>query len=249
MGPKDSRDSTETDGNIHPAGKGKGKAQRSRTPSNTSLGDLTPEKVDTATVAVHHIYKIFRLLQECGGEISDVENIHGLSIQQQARIDELETALDDLMFRKDQEMERLRDENDSHRANARQFKHDREELEEERASIEDTHNAIQSKMDKQKEIEINKAKHEFSDKFKTKTKQIKEEYEEKIQTLKRDQTERDNTIKKLEEKNAQAQKDLEQQTTNLEIDKRGLHSHVMRLEADLQQINAASAASPQTPEF
>ena len=82
MGPKDSRDSTETDGNIHPAGKGKGKAQRSRTPSNASLGDLTPEKVDTATVAVHQIYKIFRLLQECGGEISDVENIYGLSIDQ-----------------------------------------------------------------------------------------------------------------------------------------------------------------------
>ena len=79
--------------------------------------------MDTATVAVHHIHKIFRLLQECGGEISQVEDIYGLSIRQQARNDKLETALNDLMFLKDQDMERLRDENDFYKANACQFEH------------------------------------------------------------------------------------------------------------------------------
>ena len=56
-------------------------------------------------------------------------------------------------------------------------------------------------------------------------------------------------IKKLEEKNAQAQQKLNQQKESLELDKRSFQSHIMRLEAELHQINAALTVSPQTPEF
>ncbi|KAL8689490.1 MAG: hypothetical protein Q9218_004851 [Villophora microphyllina] len=249
MGPRDSRDSSETNGNVHPAGKGKGKAKISRTSSNASLGDLTPEAVDTGIAAVRQIAKILRFAQSYHEEIGDVEGIYGLGIRQQARIDELETTVTNLAFRKNQEMARLRDENDAYQANARQFILEREELERQQASMDDARKAMQSKMERQKEMEINRAKQEFSDQSLTRVKQIREELEKKIHALETQNDGLKDTIKKLEEKNIQAKKDLKKQKESLELDKRSSQSHIMRLESELNQINAASAVSPQTPEF
>ncbi|KAI4101659.1 MAG: hypothetical protein L6R37_004845 [Teloschistes peruensis] len=141
MGPRDTRDSTETDGNVHPAGKGKGKAKISQTSSNASLGDLTPEAVDTGIAAVRQIAKILRFAQGYHEEIGDVERICGLGIRQQDRIDELETT-------KGSRDAKLRDENDAYQANARQFLLEKEELERLRASIDDARKAIQSKIER-----------------------------------------------------------------------------------------------------
>ncbi|KAL8734049.1 MAG: hypothetical protein Q9166_001810 [cf. Caloplaca sp. 2 TL-2023] len=249
MGPRDTRDSTETNGNVHPAGKGKGKAKISRASSNASLGDLTPEDVDTGIAAVHQIAKILRFAQGYQEEIDDVEAIYGLGIRQQARIDELETTVTNLAFGKDQEMAKLQDENDAYQANARQFMLDREELERQRASMDDTRKAMQSKMERQKEMEINRAKQEFSDQSSTRVKQIREELEKKIQTLEKETNELKGTTKKLEDKNIQAKQDLKKQKESFELDKRSSQSHIMRLESELNQINAASTVSPQTSEF
>ncbi|KAL8723060.1 MAG: hypothetical protein Q9181_007362 [Wetmoreana brouardii] len=249
MGPRDSMDSTESNGNVHPAGKGKGKAKIPRTSSNASLGDLTPEAVNTGIAAVRQIAKILRFAQGYHEEISDVEGIYGLGIRQQARIDELETTVTNLAFRKNQEMAKLRDENDAYQANARQFMLEREELECQRARMDDTRKAMQSKMEKQKEMEINRVKQEFSDQSHTRVKQIRAELEKKIQALEAQNDGLKDTIKKLEEKNTQAKKDLKKQKESLELDKRSSQSHIMRLESELNQINAATAVSPQTPEF
>jgi len=104
-------------------------------------------------------------------------------------------------------------------------------------------------VEKQKEKEISKAKQEFSNRFKTKVKHIREELEKKIQALETENDGLKDAIKKLEEKNIQAQEDLNQQKESLELDKRSSQSHIMRLEAELDQINAASTVSPQTPDF
>ena len=64
-------------------------------------GDLTPEAVDTGIAAVRQIAKILRLVQGYHKEIGDIEGIYGLSICQQARIDELETTVTSLAFRRD----------------------------------------------------------------------------------------------------------------------------------------------------
>ena len=249
MGPRDSRDSTETNGNVHPAGKGKGKAKISRASSNASLGDLTPEAMDAGITAVHQISKILHFVQVYHEEISDVESIYGLGIRQQARIDELETTVANLAFRKDQEMAKLRDENDTYQANAHQFMLEREELERQQAGMDDVRNAMQLKIERQKEMEVNEAKQGFSDKSKTRVKQIKEELEKRIKALETDKDRLKDAIKKLEEKNVQAQKDLNQQKESLELDKRSSQSHIMHLESELCQINAASTVSPQTPDF
>ncbi|KAL8702671.1 MAG: hypothetical protein Q9201_004157 [Fulgogasparrea decipioides] len=249
MGPRDSSNSTETNGNVHPAGKGKGKAKISRTSSNASLGDLTPEAVDTGIAAVRQIAKILRFAHGYHEEISEVDGIYGLGIRQQARIDELETTVTNLAFRKDQEMAKLREENDGYQANARQFILEREELERQRANMDDARKAMQSKIERQKEMEINRVKQEFSDQSHTRVKQIREELEEKIQALETQNNRLKVTIKKLEEKNTQVKKDLKKQKESLELDKRSSQSHIMRLESELSQINAASAVSPQTPEF
>lgn len=249
MGPRESRDSTETTGNVHPAGKGKGKAKISRTSSNASVGDLTPEAVDAGIAAVRQISKIFHFMQSYHEEISDVESVYGLGIRQQAQINDLETTMTNLAFGKDQVMAKLRDENDAYQANARKFEREREELKREQASMDDTRKALQSKMERQKEMEINEAKREFEDKFKTRTKQIREELEKKIQALQTDKDELKDTVKKLEEKNIQAREDLIRQKEGLELDKRTSQSHIMRLESELNQINAASTVLPQTPGF
>lgn len=249
MAPRDPRDSTGTNGNVHPAAKGKGKANISRTSSNASLRDLTPETVDAGIVALRQISKILIFAQGYHEEISDVESIYGLGIRQQAQIEELKTTVSNLTSQKDQEMTRLRDENDAYQANVQQFMRERDELEREKASMDDARKAMQSKMERQKEVEINKAKQEFSEKLKTKAKQIRDELEKKIQALETDKDGLKDANKKLEEKNIQAQKDLKKQRESLELDKRSSQSHIMRLESELHQINAASTVSPQTPEF
>ncbi|KAL8800744.1 MAG: hypothetical protein Q9182_004949 [Xanthomendoza sp. 2 TL-2023] len=230
MGPRDTRDSTEPDRNVHPAGKDKGKAKISWTSSNASLGDLMPEAVDTGIAAVRQIAKILRFAQGYHEEIGDVERIYGLGIRQLDRIDELETTVTNLAFRRDQEMAKLRDENDAYEANARQFLLGKEELERQRAKI-------------------NRAKQGFLDQSNTRVNQIRAELEKKIQAL---ETEKDgfrDTTKKLEEKNIQAKKDLKKQKESFELDKRSSQSHLMRLESELNQINTASKGSRQTPGF
>ncbi|KAI4268884.1 MAG: hypothetical protein L6R38_007691 [Xanthoria sp. 2 TBL-2021] len=246
MGPRDSRDSSETNGNVHPAGKGKVKAKISRASSNASLGDLTPEAVDTGIAAVRQIAKILRFVQGYHEEIGDVEGIYGLGIRQQAQIEELETTVANLTFRRDQEMAKLQEKNDAYQANIRQFTLEREELERQRASMDDTRKAMQSKMERQKEMEINRAKQEFSDQSNTRVKQIRDELEKKIQALETENNRLKETIKKLEEKNIQAKKDLKEQKESFQLDKRSSQSHIIRLESELNQINAASTASPQT---
>ncbi|KAL8844188.1 MAG: hypothetical protein Q9205_006278 [Flavoplaca limonia] len=249
MGPRDTRDSTETNGNVHPAGKGKGKAKISRASSNASLGDLTPQAVDTGIAAVRQIAKILRFVQGYDEEIADVEGIYGLGIRQQARIDELENTVTDLAFRKNQEMAKLQEKNDAYQGNVRQFSLEKEELERQRASMDDTRKAMQSKMERQKEMEINRAKQGFSDQSNTRVKQIREELEKRIQVLEIEKDGLKDTTKKLEEKNIQAKKDLKRQKESFELDKRSSQSHIMRLESELNQVNAASTVSPQTPEF
>ena len=61
-------------------------------------------------------------------EIDNVERVYGVGIHQQARIDELETMVTDLTIRKDQEMARLLDENESYKSDIHQLKLDREKL-------------------------------------------------------------------------------------------------------------------------
>ena len=235
--------------NVHPSGKDKGKAKISRTSSNDSLRDLAPENVDAGIAAIRQIAKILSFAQVYHEEISDVESIYGLGIHQQVRIEELETTVTNLAFRKDLEMEKLRDENDTYQANARQLTLEREKLEREQASMDDVRKAMQLKMERQKEMEINKAKQEFSDQSKTSVKQMREELEKKIQALETDKDGLKDAIKRLEEKNVQIKKDLKKQKESFELDKRSSQSHIMRLESELHQINAALTVSPQTPEF
>ena len=249
MGPRDSRDLTEANGKDLPVGRGKGRAKISRASSNASFGVLPSEDVDAGIVAVRQISKILRFAQSYHEEIGDVESTYGLCIRQQAKIDELNTTVNDLMFRKNQEMIRLQDESDAYQASACQFERERETLREEQASWDATCKAMQSKMKRQKEMEISEAKQEISDKFKTKVKQIKEELEKKIQDLKIDKDGLEDAIKKLEEKNAQTQQNVNKQKEGLELDKRSSQSHIMRLEAELRDINAALTVSPQTPEY
>ena len=183
MGPRDSRGSAETNGNVHRAEKGKAAATISRSSSNDSLRDLTPEAVDKGIAALREIGRILSFAQTYHNEIGVFESIHGLNISQKERIEKLETMVDELIFRKDRETERLRDENTEYRANAHQLEREREELEREQATIDDRRQPMQSDMERQKEKGINEAKQEFSDKFKTKTKQIREESEKKIKAL------------------------------------------------------------------
>lgn len=146
-------------------------------------------------------------------------------------------------------MARLRDQNDAYQAEARRFERERGELEREQASIDDTLKTMQSKLETQKEMEINEAKQGFSDKFKTRVKQIREEHEKKILALETDKAGLKNAVKKLEQEKIQAQEDLNHEKESLELDKRSSQSYIMCLESEIHQINAASAVSAQTPEF
>ena len=249
MGPRDSRDLTETNGKDHPVGKGKGRAKIPRASSNASFGDLPSEAVDEGIVAVRQISKILRFANGYQEEISDVERIYGVCIDQQARIDELNTTVNDLMFRKNQEMTRLQNENDAYQASACQIQRERETLEKEQASMDDARKAMQSKMKRQKETEVSEAKQGFSDKFKSQVKQIREELEKKIRDLETNKDGLQDALKKLEEEMARTQQNLNQQKAGYEVDKRSSQSHIMRLEAELHQINAAITVSPQTSEY
>lgn len=249
MAPRNPKDSTETNGNVHPGEKGKGKAEIPRISSNSSLRELPPDALDAAVAAVGKISKILYFVQGYHSEISDVEGIYGLGIRLQARIDELETSLTDHAFRKDQEMARLQDENDKYQAKARHFERKREELEQEQESIDDTLKAMQSKMDTQKEKEINEAKQAFTDKYKSRIKQIKEDLEKKIQVLEIDKAGLKDAVKRLEQEKVQGQEDLNELKESLELDKRSSQSYILRLESQLRQINAALTVSAQTPEF
>ena len=246
MGPRDSKDLTEANGTVHSAGNGKGRIKISRNSSNASFRDL-PSDTETGIAALHQVYKILRFAQIYHEEISDVESIHGLSIRQQAQIDDLNTTVSHLMFRKDQEMTRLRDENDKYQADAHQFERERAKLKQDQASIDDTRKAMQAKMKRQKEIEINQAKEE--DKAKTKVKETREMFEKKIENLETDKDGLKDAIKKLEEKNKRAQEDFNLQKKCLELDKRVSQSHIIRLEEEIHQISAAVTVLPQTPEF
>ncbi|KAL9130437.1 MAG: hypothetical protein Q9217_001360 [Psora testacea] len=86
-------------------------------------------------------------------------------------------------FGKDQEITKHRDENDVYQANPREFERERGELKREQACK------------------------KISDKFKSRTKQIREELEKKIQALQTDIDELKDARKKLEKKNIQAQED------------------------------------------
>ena len=244
-------DLTETNGKDHPVGKGKGKgrAKIPRASSNASFVDLPSEAVDAGIVAVRQISKILHFAHGYHEEISDVESIYGVFIRQQAKVDELNTIVNDLMFRKDEEMIRLQKENDAYQASACQFEREKETFRKEQASVDDTRKAMQSEMKRQKETEISEAKQDISNKSKTRVKQIREELEKRIQDLKMDKDGLKDAIRKLEEKNAQTQQNLNQQKEGLELDKRSSQSHIKRLEAQLHEINAALTVSPQTPEY
>ena len=249
MGPRDSNDLTETNGNDHPVRKGKRRANISRASSNASFGVLAPEAVDAGIVAVRQISKILHFAHGYHQEISDVESVYGLCIDQEAKIDELNTTVNSLMFRKDQEMIRLQDENDAYQARTCHFEKERETLRKEQAGVDDARKAMQSKMKRQKEVEIGQAKKDILDNFKTEVKQIRERLEKRIQDLETDKNGLKEAIKKLEEKNAQSQQDLNKQKVGLELDKRSSQSHIIRLEAELHEINAALMVSPQTPKY
>ena len=246
MGPKDS---TEPNGNDQPVGKGKARAKISRASSNASFGELPSEDMDMGITAVRSILKILRFVHGYQEDINDAEGMYGVNIRQLARIEELDATVHDLMFRKDQEMTRLRSENDAYRASARELELEKEKLKQERANMDDTRKAMQSKMKRQKEMEISEAKQELSAKSKTEIKQIREELEKKIQDLETNQAGLKDAIKKLEGENAQAQQALNQQKESLELDKRSFQSHIIRLEEELGQIKVASMVSPQKPAF
>ena len=249
MAPRGLKDSTEANGNAHSGENGKGKAKISQNSSNASLRDLTPETVDKGIASLRQLFKILHFVQGYREEISDVESIYDLGITQHAQIEELETTVANLAFRKDQEMAKLRTENDAYKATARQIKREREELKLEKASMDDKRHAMQSKMERQKNLEIEKAKQDFSDDCETTVNEVREELGKKIQNLEKSKSGLKDAMEKLEKKNIQVQEDLNQQKKSLELDKRSSQSHIMRLELELHQIKAASTVSPQTPEF
>ena len=253
MGPRDSRGSADTNGNGnghgHSAGNGKAARTISRISSNDSLRDLTPEAVDKGIAAMREICRMLSFAQAYHNEIDVIESIHGLNMKQKDRIEELEAMVDHLMFRKDREMERLRDENKEYQNNAHQLKREREELEREQAAMNETRREMQSDMERQKEKGIKEARQEFSDKYKTKMKQMREEFEKKIKAVEIERDGLKDNLKELEEKKIKVQKDVNQQKRDSEIEKRSFQSHIMRLESELHYINAASIVAPQTPEF
>lgn len=246
MGP---RDSTERNGNAQSNGRGKPKAKITRSSSSTSLRDLTQEDVDVGINAVCHISKILCFMQTYQEEIDDVERVYGLGIHQQARIDELENIVTDLTVRKDQEMARLLNENDSYKADVHQLEVDREKLNKEKASMHDTRTAMQLDIQRQKEEEIAEAKKQLSEKATAKIRRTKEELEKKIKIIETEHNELKDIIQKLEEKNIQAQKNFDEQTECFLIEKRSSQSYIRSVESELRQFKALSNVSSQTPQY
>ena len=246
MGP---RDLTERHGNAHSNRRSKSKSKITRNSSSASFQDLTQEGVDVGMNAVRSISKILHFMQGYKGEIEDVESIYGVGIRQQARIEELDSIVTDLTFRKDQETARLYDENESYKADVHRLDLDREELEREKASMNDTRMAMQSDMQRQKEDEINEAKKQLSDKATAKIKWIKEELEKKVKTLEAENNALKDDIKTLKEKNKQAQKDFDEQKDSFQIDIRSFQSYIRSVESELLRMKALSTVSPQKPQF
>ena len=246
MGP---RDSTERNGSAHSSGRGKSKAKLTRSSSTTSLRDLTQEDVDGGINAVRHISKILCFMQAYQEEIDDVERVYGLGIRQQARIDELETMVTDLTLRKDREVARLLDENHLYKADIHQLELDREKLDMEKASMNDTRAAIKSDLQRQKEEEIGEAKRQLSENATARVKRTKEELEKKIKTLQMEHNGLRDAIKILEDKNVQAQKNFNEQEESFQIEKRSSQLYIRSIESELRMVKALSTVSPQKPQF
>ena len=246
MGP---RDSTERNGNTHSNGKGRPKAKTTRSSSQTSLRDLTQEDIDVGIDAVRHVSKILCFMHAYHEEIDNVERVYGISINQQARIDELETMVTGLTVRKDQEMARLLDENDSYKAGVHQLELDREKLETEKASMDNTRTAMHSDMQRQKAEEIEEAKKILSEKAVARMKRTREELEKKIKILETENNALQGAVRTLEEKNLQCQKNVDEQKESFQIEKRSSQSYIRSIELELSQIKALSTVSVQTPQF
>lgn len=246
MGP---RDSSERNGNAQSNERGTPKAKITRSSSSTSLRNLTQEDVDVGMNAVCHISKILCFMQTYHDEIDDVERVYGLGIQQQARIDELETMVTGLTVRKNQEMARLLDENYSYKADVHQLELDKEKLDKEKANMAATRTAMQSDMQRQKDEEVGEAKKQVSEKATARIKRIKEELEKKIKIQETENKGLRDSIQTLEKNNIEAQKNFDEQREGFQIEKRSSQLYIRSVETELRQIKALSTVSPQTPQF
>ncbi|KAL9628349.1 MAG: hypothetical protein Q9164_007309 [Protoblastenia rupestris] len=249
MGPRDSRDWDEKNGNVHSAAKGKGKAKISRNPSDISRKDMTQEEVNVALGAVREMSRILYFSQAYQEDIRDVESVYGLGIRQQVRINELESMVTNLTFRKDQEMARLIEENDAYKSDVHQLELDRKELEREQASMNEERKALHLEMQRQRDEEISKAKQQLSERARAICKQTKEDFEKKIGALEAEKNGLKNTNNALEEKDKQAKKDLKELKESFDIDKRSSQSHIKQVESELREFRTLSKFSSQTPQF
>lgn len=249
MAPRNIKDSAETNMNGNTGGKGKGKEERSMNSSTASLPHLTAETLDKGVEAVRRMSKVLSFMQTWNEELDSVQDLYGLSMRQQDRIDELDTLVNELIFRRDQEFEKLKKENGTYKAKDEQFKSDQERLKIEIADMDATRIAMQVKVDKQKEIEIEKMKKHIDSEANAKIKQTEKDAGKKIQALESNKDGLKNEIKTLKEKTKQAREDLKTQKEGLEMEKRSFQAHIKNLETELQQIKATSIVSPRTPDF
>ena len=249
MAPRDSRDAREANGNRSPMEKGKGKRNISQSSSIDSLANLTPESLSEGITITRQMSKYLTFVQSYREDIDKVEKIYSIGLRQEDRIKELEATVACLNFQKDKEMIRLSHENDTCRDNAQKLKLEREKLEQDQASMSDRHEAMQSDMEKKRDKEIAKAKKEISEKSEASVKQVKEDFKKRIHDLETGKQELKDVNKMLEERITQTQNDLKKQIDTLELEKRSSQLHIKHLESQLQQINAASTVSMQTPDY
>lgn len=193
--------------------------------------------------------KIFYFVQGHQQEISDVEDIYDLNIRQQQKIDELDAMVTSLTWRKDKEMTRLFEENDTYRANFHQLEQDKKKLESEKANMSSKRVAMESEMQRQKKTEIDEAKQRLLEEATAESNRKTEELKKKIKIMETEKKGLENTVKALKETNAKAQKDLSERKDCSEIDKRSLQSYIKKLESELHQVKAPPKFSPQTPQF
>ena len=249
MGPKDHKDLSDTNGNSNASAKGKDRMKKTRSPSTISLRNMTDEDIDDGIAAIQQMAKILPWVQQNHGEIEDANRLYGLCIKQQDRITHLESTLDDLSCRQDRELRRLQDENEEHLKNASQIEREREQLEKEKASNDDTRLAMKAGMERQKEEEIEATKQVLSEKFKAKVKEVKEPYEKKIQALEEEKHRLEDRNKTLKNKLSAAEKKNGQEKEEDRIVKKSLQSHIKDLELELDQIKSLSTVSPKEPDF
>ena len=249
MGPREPKDVMNPSGKVDSSGKGKAKKGLPATSSNAIFEHLTSEEVDSGVAAVNHLSKIFSFVQAYHNETEVAEGIYGDGVRQQIRINELERTLEELAFRKDQEMARLQDENDTYRTNTTQFEKEKSELERQKKGMNDTRKAMTSELRIQKEQEISVAKQKIVNDVRAKSRQARDDHEKQIQALQTGKTKLEDVIKTLKQKMFQATEDFEHQRGSWEVEKRSAQSYIKKLEVDIQQINAASTVSPRTPQF